>query len=97
MSKELTAYLLAYNPVRLAMLRTAGERGVSAGGVSFVDAVRWLCARMLGLDGVADLIVNPPRPGRWEPRVIRGRLKAYDWLVRPRAELKAKMASGDGS
>ena len=93
--KELAMYLLAYNLVRLAMLRAAGVQGVDVNRVSFADAMRWLGARVLGLDGVADLIVNPRRPGRWELRVIRGRPKAYDWLIRPRAEVKARMDSGD--
>ncbi|MCA1704554.1 MAG: IS4 family transposase [Actinobacteria bacterium] len=82
--KELAMYLLAYNLVRLAMLRAAERQGVEAARVSFIDACRWLACRMLGLDGVAELIVNPDRRGRCQLRVIRGRLKAYDLLVRPR-------------
>ena len=82
--KELAMYLLAYNLIRLAMLRAAARQNVAAGRVSFADAARWLACRMLGLDGVADLIVNPERRGRCQLRVIRGRMKAYDLLVRPR-------------
>jgi Transposase DDE domain len=82
--KELAMYLLAYNLVRLAMLRAAANQGVAVARVSFADATRWLACRMLGLDGVADLIVNPDRHGRCQLRVIRGRIKAYDLLVRPR-------------
>lgn len=96
-TKELAAYLLAYNLVRLAMLRSADARGVDVRRVSFADATRWLGVRMLGLAGVGDLIVNPDRRGRCELRVIRGRPKAYDWLIRPRAEVKAQMNSGDRS
>jgi len=82
--KELAVYLLAYNLVRLAMLRAAARQGVPVNRVSFADACRWLACRMLGLVGVADLIVNPDRHGRCQLRVIRGRMKAYDLLVRPR-------------
>jgi hypothetical protein len=92
--KELAMYLLAYNLVRLAMLRAARAQGATVRRVSFADAARWLCARMLGLEGVETLIVNPPRPGRWEPRVTRSRMKAYDLMVRPRSEMKAAVKTG---
>jgi hypothetical protein len=92
--KELAMYLLAYNLVRLAMLRAARAQGATVRRVSFADAARWLCARMLGLEGVETLIVNPPRPGRWEPRVTRSRMKAYDLMVRPRSEMKAAAKTG---
>lgn len=91
--KELAAYLLVYNMVRLAMLRAAARQGVPVGRVSFVDALRWLACRCLGLEGVEELIINPHRPGRWEPRVLRRRIKPYDLLTRPRAELKMAMKS----
>ncbi len=54
--------------------------------MSFADAARWLACRLLGLEGVAELIINPNRPGRCQLRVIRGRMKPYDLLVRPREQ-----------
>jgi hypothetical protein len=84
--KELAAYLLAYNLVRLAMLRAATRQGQSVWRISFVDACRWLAARMLGLAGVQRLIENPRRPGRCQPRVIRRRMKEYDLMNKPRSE-----------
>jgi hypothetical protein len=86
--KELAMYLLAYNLVRLAMVRMAGQRRVEVRKVSFIDAMRYLAARMMGLAGVEDLIINPTRPGRTQPRVIRGRLKQYDLMNRPRSTYK---------
>ena len=50
-SKELAAYLLAYNLLRLAMLAAAQRQGCSVWRISFVDALRWLTARVLGLGG----------------------------------------------
>lgn len=93
--KELAVYLLVYNLVRLAMLRHARACGVEAARVSFVDALRWLCCRMLGLAGVARLRINPARPGRRDPRVIRRRLKEYNLMKRPRAELKCTENCGE--
>jgi hypothetical protein len=84
--KELAMYLLAYNLVRLAMLRAADAQHVSARRVGFIDAMRWLAARLAGREGVGRLIVNPDRTGRSQLRVIRGRMKQYDLLVRPRAQ-----------
>ncbi len=38
----------------------------------------------LGLEGVQRLVVNPPRPGRSEPRAIHRRGKPYSYLTCPR-------------
>jgi hypothetical protein len=91
--KELAVYLIAYNLVRLAMLKAAQAQGVSATRISFVDAMRWLAVRMLGLAGVGRLIVNPDRRGRCQLRVIRRRLKEYDLLIKPRRQMEAEIAA----
>lgn len=92
--KELAVYLLVYNLVRLAMLKAAQHQRVAVARVSFIDALRHLACRMLGLSGVDELIINPHRPGRWEPRALRRRIKPYDLLMRPRAEVKNAVESG---
>ena len=91
--KELAVYLAAYNLVRMAMLKAAQEQRVSPDRISFVDAQRWLLARMLGLPGVGRLIVNPDRRGRSQLRVIRRRLKKYLLLTKPRAQVEAEQAA----
>jgi hypothetical protein len=88
--KELAVYLAAYNLVRLAVLKAAEQQRVSPDRISFVDAQRWLLARMLGLPGVGRLIVNPDRRGRSQLRVIRRRLKKYALLTKPRREAEAE-------
>jgi len=90
--KELAVYLAAYNLVRLAMLKAAEAQGVSVARISFIDALRWLAARMLGLPGVRVLAVNPDRTGRSQLRVVRRRPKQYDLLVKPRREMEAELA-----
>jgi len=90
--KELAVYLAAYNLVRLAMLKAARSMHVSPHRISFVDAMRWLLARMLGLPGVGRLIVNPDRKGRTQLRVIRRRRQNYRLLKKPRREMEAEMA-----
>jgi hypothetical protein len=89
--KELAVYLLVYNLVRLLMSKTATQRLVEIRRVSFIDALRWLSCRMLGLAGVERLIVNPLRPSRQHPRVIRRRSKKYPLMKRPRRELIAQL------
>ena len=93
--KELAIYLLVYNLIRLMMLRYAREHGVCVARVSFIDALRRLCCRMLGLSGANMLLINPYRPGRREPRVIRRRLKEYNLMKRPRAQLKCMETYGE--
>jgi Transposase DDE domain len=85
--KELTAYAIAYNLVRLVMGEAASRQGVQADRVSFVDALRWLLGARPG-DDLPDLVVNPGRPGRFEPRVRKRRPKQFPLMKRPRAELR---------
>lgn len=94
--KELAVHLAAYNLVRLAILAAARAQGVTPRRVSFVDAMRWLAARLLGLPGVARLIVNPDRTGRSQLRVIRRRYKQYDLLRRSRRDTEAQNAEKQG-
>ena len=45
----------------------------------------------LGLD---KLVVNPNRPDRVEPRVVKRRPKEYDRMTQPRAELRRRLLEG---
>jgi len=45
------------------------------------------------LDAIATHRVGD-RPDRYEPRLKKRRRNNYDWLTKPRAELKRKMAKG---
>jgi hypothetical protein len=85
--KELLMIALAYNLVRLVMLRAAHTQGVSVHRVSFIDALRWLCqARQR--HPLRALIILPRRPGRFEPRVRKRRPKNYPLMNQPRATLR---------
>jgi putative transposase len=91
-TKELAVYLVVYNLTRLVMLGGAAAQQVDVRRVSFVDAMRLVAARMIGLDGVERLIVNPDRTGRSQLRMIRSRPKAYDWLRVTRRQKEAEIA-----
>lgn len=88
--KELQVFVLVYNLVRLVMLKAARRQRVRPSRLSFIDALRWLQppkpARSL-----PELIVNPERPGRVEPRCIKRHMKEYDLMTRPREELRKRL------
>jgi hypothetical protein len=85
--KEMYMFALAYNLVRLVMLEASRRQKVPLERISFVDALRWL------RDATPDtplspLVVNPSRPDRLEPRVIKRRMKEYPLMKKPRAQLR---------
>jgi hypothetical protein len=87
-------YLIVYNLIRLTMLQFALAEQLPADRVSFIDTMRYLSMRAIGLSGVEELLVNPYRPGRRQPRVIRRRMKEYDLLTQPRAVRIARENQG---
>jgi hypothetical protein len=88
--KELAIYCLVYNLVHAVMLQAALRQGVAPERISFIDAVRWLLSA--GPDtALADLIVNPLRPARHEPRVRKDRNRSYPLMTRPRQKLRNEL------
>jgi hypothetical protein len=85
--KELAMFAIAYNLVRLAMHVSAWLQQVAPERISFVDALRWLCAEHSGKT-LGNLKVNPLRPGRYEPRVRKRRPKQFPLMKKPREELR---------
>jgi Transposase DDE domain len=90
--KELTMFALAYNLVRLVMLEAASRQGVALERISFVDALRWLRTAKPGTP-LPELVVNPHRPHRFEPRVVKRRPKSYRYMTKPRGELRKRLAT----
>jgi hypothetical protein len=85
--KELHMFAIAYNLVRLVMLSASRQQKVPLDRISFIDALRWL------RDAESDtlltaLVVNPARPNRVEPRVIKRRMKKYTLMKKPRRDLR---------
>ena len=85
--KELTVYAIVYNLVRVVMIEAARCQGVEVERISFVDALRWLTQAKPG-DELPKLVVNPKRPGRFEPRVRKRRPKQYPLMTKPRSVLR---------
>jgi hypothetical protein len=86
--RELLMYLVVYNLIRLVMLAGAAAQRAALDRISFIDAMRHLAVRLLGLAGVPRLLINPYRPGRHQPRLIRRRPQRFDLMMKPRASLQ---------
>ncbi|QEL16298.1 IS4 family transposase [Limnoglobus roseus] len=88
--KELTAFALVYNLVRVVMWEAARRQGVCPDRISFVDALRWLSSAPPGTP-LPNLIVNPSRPDRIEPRCQKRRAKKYPYMSHARQELRRRI------
>lgn len=88
--RELLAFALVYNLICATLTEIAVHLGTRPERVSFIDLVRLL---RHGLDRVAEAtaVVNPDRPGRVQPRVVKRRPLGYSRMTRPRAELKREL------
>src|SRR6059058_5014733 len=85
--KELAVFCLVYNLVRVVMLEAADRHQVPVSRISFADALKWMRHARPG-DRLAELIVNPLRPDRLEPRCRKRRPKQYDLMNKPRDVLR---------
>jgi hypothetical protein len=85
--KELVVFCLVYNLVRVIMLQAAKRQRVSVDRISFADTLKWMRHARPG-DRLPDLLINPRRPNRIEPRCKKRRPKQYDLMIRPRRELQ---------
>ena len=88
--RELIAYCIIYNLVRLVMIEAAEKLKLPLKRISFCDAARWLLESLSEVRPL-NIIVLPVRPGRREPRVKKRRDKSYPYMIKPRAELKEMM------
>jgi hypothetical protein len=85
--KEMAMFCLVYNLVRLVMGLAAQVQHVPIERISFSAALCWLT--FVGdLDADPRLTVNPLRPLRWEPRVLKRRQKRFPLLQVPRQKLR---------
>jgi hypothetical protein len=92
--KELMVYGIVYNLVRVVMGEAARRQRVAVDRVSFIDALRWLLEANPG-EAMPRLVVNPSRPGRFEPRVRKRRPKEFPVMKKPRRELRKELSEKD--
>ncbi len=92
--KELAMFALAYNLVISVMVESARVQKVSVDRIGFLDALRWLTHRGSGGDP-GDILVNPLRRNRIEPRVIKRRMKEFPLMKEPRSVLRKRLIGKD--
>lgn len=109
--KEIWAHLLVYNLIRSALAQAAEAHTCQPWQLSFKGALQTLNAfggfwpsgqpvdaeayYAAFLQAIAEHPVGH-RPDRWEPRAKKRRPKNYRLLNEPRAQAKARLASGSG-
>ena len=95
--KELMMYALAYNLVRMEMVKAGYVQRVDPRRISFVDALRSLRARAdraparNAAGAPRRLVVNPDRSGRVEPHAVKRRPKQHRRLTLPRTEERKRL------
>jgi Transposase DDE domain len=85
--KEMYMFAITYNLVRLVMLEASRRQQVPLDRISFIDALRWLRDAKTDTPLTA-LVINPARPDRLEPRVLKRRMKEYNLMKKPRQALR---------
>jgi hypothetical protein len=85
--KELAAFGLVYNLIRLMMLEAAQRQKTQPDRISFADVLGWTRVARTGTP-MPRFVVNAPRPGRIEPRAIKRRDKSYGLMNRPREQMR---------
>ena len=85
--KEILVFALVYNLVCAAMNDAAAATGLPVMRISFIDAWRGLIHASYG-HPPSGVHVNPSRPGRVEPRVLKRRPKSYPLMRQPRTVLR---------
>jgi hypothetical protein len=88
--RELLAFALIYNLICTVKTMLAVHLETTPERISLIDVLRLL---RHGLDRVvlAAIVVNPDRPGRVQPRVVKRRPLQYSRMTRPRAQLKREL------
>lgn len=88
--KELAVFALVYNRVRVVMLRAAKRQSVGVDRIRFVDTLKWMRHARPG-DQLPDMIVNPSRPHRIEPRCGKRGPKSHKLMTKPRDVLREEL------
>ena len=94
--KEMYMFAITYNLVRLVMLEASRRQEVPLDRISFIDALRWLRDAQTDTRLTA-LVINPARPDRIEPRVLKRRMKEFNLMRRPRKELRKALLRKKGA
>jgi hypothetical protein len=82
-------FLLVYNLIRRCMLQAARTQRVNVNRLSFADTLAWL--RHGDIASVPRIKINPERPGRLQPRLLKCSRDKFSYMTASRAELLAQL------
>lgn len=85
--KEVAAFVILYNLIRLTMFKSAKAQNVAPDRISFIDAADWLLWGEYG-DLMPILLVNPLRRRPTQPRAVKDYRRRFGRLTRPRRKLE---------
>jgi len=88
--RELLAFALVYNLICAVRTLAALHLQTTPDRISLLDVLRLLRHGLTSLAQAA-IVVNPDRPGRHQPRVVKRRPKQYSLMTQPRAVLKRQL------
>lgn len=92
--REILAFALVYNLICAVRTVLALHLQTTPDRIGLLDVLRLL---RQGLRHTAlAIVVNPDRPGRYQPRVVKRRPLGYSRMTRPRAELKRELLRNSG-
>lgn len=92
--REVWAFVLIYNLVRVILLQAAAAQRVPLARLSFADALYWMRHAQPG-QSLPPLRINLDRPGRREPRARKRRPKNYPHFTQPREVLRKRLIIKD--
>ena len=78
------------------MVKAAQQQGVTPDRISFIDTIPWLLTAAVS-EEIPRLVVNPRRPDRHEPRVIKDLQDTYRKITRLRRELRKALKNQENS
>ncbi|MEL6897677.1 MAG: IS4 family transposase [Planctomycetota bacterium] len=108
--KEFWVTILAYNSIRITGLAGSWVCGVRPREISFVSCCQFVLAAWDKIDSLSGMLRRRyclgrleriaqcrvgQRPGRYEPRVRKKRGSNYNLMMKPRQDLKNRLAVGD--
>ena len=78
------------------MMEGARRQQVGVDRIGFADALAWV-RHARADEQLPNLVVNPLRLDRVEPRAVKRRPKEYDRLTKPREELREALKNKEKS
>jgi hypothetical protein len=85
--KELAAFVLVYNLMRLLMLEAAQRQKTRPDRISFAGVLAWVRVARPN-QAMPRFVINPMRPQRIDPRAIKRRPKPFDLMNQPRYKMR---------